>query len=132
FVVFLPSGTSINTFINELNKFASIGTQFNSLDDFYARLVASPQYKVATDMLNITTTPHTLAFIPKGLSFQNITFNSTTGISDQLFYLETSLKPFQSGSSISHSSLDLYHGTAEFLMNSSLDQGLTLKDLITL
>ncbi|CAJ0879198.1 8860_t:CDS:2 [Entrophospora sp. SA101] len=109
-----PYFVTVNT-TELLNKFAPKGTKFDSEDDFYAKFQNSAQYKIATDMLKYATTP---------LSFVNNTAN------DQLFYLETSLNPYQPGSSVSHVSQALYLKSIEFLMSYQEPQGKTLKDVI--
>ncbi|CAJ0851248.1 258_t:CDS:2 [Entrophospora sp. SA101] len=128
FVVLTSNGTPLTDLTNKLNEFAPKGTEFDSLDIFYSKFIVSPQYKIATDMLATSTTPLSLALLTEGLVFQNIVANKTAY--DQLFYLETSLLPFQRGSSLSHVSEKLYTETSDFLMRYRIMRGVSLEDSI--
>nr|CAG8555899.1 5157_t:CDS:2 [Entrophospora candida] len=128
FLIVSESGTPLTSFTAELNTFATIGTQFDSLDDFYAKFKASPQYAKATEMLKYSTTPLSLAFLTKGLDFKTIVPDKTAN--DSLYYLETSLVPYISGSSGTHVSLDLYEKTSEFIMVYLINPGRGVKDAI--
>ncbi|CAJ0825991.1 19631_t:CDS:2 [Entrophospora sp. SA101] len=128
FLIVSESGTPLSSFTAELNTFATIGTQFDSLDDFYAKFKASPQYAKATEMLKYSTTPLSLAFLAKGLDFKTIVPDKTAN--DSLYYLETSLVPYIIGSSGTHVSLDLYEKTSEFIMVYLIRRGRGVKDAI--
>ncbi|CAJ0824094.1 1354_t:CDS:2 [Entrophospora sp. SA101] len=128
FLIVSESGTALSSFIAELNTFATIGTQFDSLDDFYAKFKASPQYVKATEMLKYSTTPLSLAFLAKGLDFKTIVPDKTAN--DSLYYLETSIVPYKAGSSGTHVSLYLYEKTSEFIMVYLINPGRGVKDAI--
>ncbi|CAJ0632697.1 691_t:CDS:2 [Entrophospora sp. SA101] len=125
----LSDGTPLTNFTNELNKFAPEGTKFDSMYDLYNKFRASSQYKIATDMLNYSTTALSFGFLPEGSDYQTIATNSSK-INDELYYLETSLRPYLMGSSVSHVSQDLYAKSNEFLMTWIQDPGRGLNDAI--
>nr|CAG8608143.1 10056_t:CDS:2 [Entrophospora candida] len=128
FLIVSEGGTALTSFTAELNTFATIGTQFDSLDDFYAKFKASPQYAKATEMLKYSTTPLSLAFLAKGLDFKTIVPDKTAN--DSLYYLETSIVPYKAGSSGTHVSLYLYEKTSEFIMVYLINPGRGVKDAI--
>ncbi|CAJ0632566.1 3426_t:CDS:2 [Entrophospora sp. SA101] len=128
FLIVSESGTPLSSFTAELNTFATIGTQFDSSDDFMAKFKASPQYAKATEMLKYSTTPLSLAFLAKGLDFKTIVPDKTAN--DSLYYLETSLVPYKTGSSGSHVSIDLYEKTSEFIMVYLIRPARGVKDAI--
>jgi hypothetical protein len=118
YMINIPTGKRISEITNELNKFADSGTKFSNIQEFYMRFKTSKQYQLALEMMNNSMTPFSLGFLPIG----------GTKSSDSII-LETSLNPYQRGSSVCHVSFQTYNSTCDFLMKYLADHG---KDLNTL
>ncbi|CAG8522333.1 9227_t:CDS:2 [Dentiscutata erythropus] len=128
FLVVLPDdktlspliSTSLSAYTSKLNEFGPPPTEFSTPTTFAESLIVSPQWKsVAPLMLNKSIIANTLVFLPRGFQLVNGT------------YLETSLNPYISGSSISHVSYDSYTNSQDFLMRCKLEPGFTISDLIS-
>ncbi|CAG8628241.1 6766_t:CDS:2 [Acaulospora morrowiae] len=117
-----PSGTKplpISYFTNQLNQFGPLNTIFPNINVLTSQIMGSPQWKsVAQYLIKKATVANTFVFVPRGGTLANAT------------YLETNLKVYSSGSSISHVSLAKYTNTNDFLMRYSLESGVTIEDLI--
>ncbi|CAG8456751.1 4929_t:CDS:2, partial [Dentiscutata erythropus] len=119
YMIYIPTGERISTIITkELDKFTNkSNNQFSSFQNFASKFKASPQYKISLDMMKKAITPFSLGFLPHGY----------TNASDAVI-LETSLKPYTEGSSISHVDLTTYNSTSDFLMKFLADQKITLEN----
>ncbi len=108
----------------ELNKFAGgIGAIFKSRDDFFSAFKASPQYKLALELMKYATIPKSIGFLPK--------VNNNKGY-DDIIMLETSINPYTTGSSICHLDYITYSMNSDFLMRFLQDRGFTLNEEIQL
>ncbi|KAL1916975.1 uncharacterized protein VTP21DRAFT_5172 [Calcarisporiella thermophila] len=76
-----------------------------SPERFIKDLKELPEFEPAREMMNFTTTPDAIAFLP---------YNGNA--SSDLIYLETELNPYSPGSSIYHTSYNRYVNTTEGLM----------------
>ncbi|GBB98211.1 hypothetical protein RclHR1_03170007 [Rhizophagus clarus] len=108
-LVLLPSGKSLTFFVDELNKFP---IDFVLTENEFVNLfVKSPQFPVAQNMYKNAITHGAIGFL--------ITSNlqpNTQLTQDDVFLLETSLVPFQPGSSVAHVDFETYFDTSDFLM----------------
>ncbi|PKY22184.1 hypothetical protein RhiirB3_502604 [Rhizophagus irregularis] len=110
--------TRLSSFANELNQFNTSASQFI---DFYDQLQNTPQYEAAKDVLIFSTTKNDFIFMPKG----------SNSIPDDGIILETKIKPYQAGSSISHVDSIIYNiGNPDFLMRRESILGESLNDLV--
>ncbi|KAK9762189.1 hypothetical protein K7432_012312 [Basidiobolus ranarum] len=117
FLVEYPSLRPLTETVDLLDRFASgPGTIFGSEGEFNRTFYYSPQYRLASRMLNLATTPRTLAFLP-----QNATSNEP-------IILETSLNPYIPGSSISHFDFRTFTNSPDFLMRFMEDRGVSLEE----
>ncbi|CAG8498000.1 4028_t:CDS:2 [Dentiscutata heterogama] len=128
FLVVLPDdktsspsiSTSLSAYTSKLNEFGPPPTEFSTSITFAESLIISPQWKsVAPLIFNKSIIANTLVFLPRGYQLVNGT------------YLETSLNPYISGSSVSHVSYNSYTNSQDFLMRCKLEPGLTISDLIS-
>jgi hypothetical protein len=101
------SSKPISDYTRQLNKL-----QAGSITE----LVNLPEFAPAKDMSRFSTLPGSL-----GLEIYS---------QNNPIILETSLEPFQPGSSISHVSYDNYSHTPDFLMRFMQDRGLTLAEAV--
>ncbi|CAG8593885.1 15194_t:CDS:2, partial [Funneliformis mosseae] len=118
YLVIFPDNVTTSSYINELNKFAD-GSAFKNFDDFYVKFIASPQYLVAKEIYNHFVTPKSLVFKP-----------SVSDKEEDWTYLETTLNPFERGSSVSHVDNTMYTNTSDFLMTYRQEHNRTLNDNI--
>ncbi|ORX92022.1 hypothetical protein K493DRAFT_303647 [Basidiobolus meristosporus CBS 931.73] len=117
FLVEYPSLKSLTDTVDLLDQFASgPGTIFNNEEEFNRTFYYSPQYKLASRILNLATTPQTLAFVPRNASL------------DKPILLETSLNPYIPGSSISHFDFRGFTSSSDFLMRFMEDRGVSLEE----
>jgi hypothetical protein len=100
-----PTSIPISEFTKKLNKI-----QASSLSE----LIKSPDFEETKEMGKLSTEPGSLGI----------------DLEDETIILETSLKPFQPGSSISHVSYANYTHTPDFLMRFMQDRGLTLEEAV--
>lgn len=108
----------LSSFANELNQFNTSASQFIG---FYDQLQNSPQYGAAKEVLTFSTTKNALIFMPKG----------GISIPDDGILLETKIKPYQAGSSISHVDSLIYNvGNPDFLMRRESILGESLNNLV--
>ncbi|CAH1756461.1 2112_t:CDS:2 [Entrophospora sp. SA101] len=127
YMINIPKGTRISASTDQLNKFSgkpipiNTGLPFKNQDDFVNAFTSSPNYKLAQNMLTLSTTPNSLGFLPHD-----------TNKADDSIVLETSLTPFQPGSSVSHVDYKTYNNTSDFLMKFLADRGTDLNTLITI
>lgn len=127
YMINIPKGSRISQLTDQLNKFSgssislNSGLQFKNQDDFVSKFTSSPNYKLAQSMLTLSTTPNSLGFLPHD-----------TSKADDAIVLETSLTPFQPGSSVSHVDYKTYNNTSDFLMKFLADRGVDLNTLITI
>ncbi|KAF0505740.1 sequence orphan [Gigaspora margarita] len=128
FLVILPDNTtssplvptSLTAYTSKLNEFGPPPTEFSSSLKFAESLMLSPQWNsVAPFILNKSSIANTLVFLPRGYQLVNGT------------YVETSVNPFLSGSSISHVSFASYTNSQDFLMRYKLEPGFTIEDLLS-
>ncbi|CAG8511202.1 10277_t:CDS:2 [Funneliformis caledonium] len=122
YLIFLSSGeyvsnitTVINTIVNEKGKF------YETPKDFIIKFKSSPQYLQSQMMLKTATIPFSLGFLPKNAND-----------SSEAIVLETTLNPFQTGSSLGHVDYKTYMNTSDFLMTYKQGSGLTLGDYMSI
>ncbi|CAI2187112.1 2776_t:CDS:2, partial [Funneliformis geosporum] len=115
-LIFNRDQTRLTKVSDKLNKFAKAGTKFKSDVDFIRKFLDSKQVNVAREMTKVTTTPESISSIPN---------------SSEKVILETSIKPFQAGASITHVDEKTLLNTTDFLMTFIPVPGKTLKELIT-
>ena len=89
-------------------------------EDSLRSLVFSPDFSLAFSMDRLATTPGTLG----------VALLDDQGRVDDVVVLETSLKPFQPGSSISHVDYATYTNSPDFLMRFMQDRGVTLAESV--
>ncbi|KAG9298266.1 hypothetical protein G9A89_002754 [Geosiphon pyriformis] len=117
YMVIIPQSEKASAYTDIQNSFADrVRFAFNTLEGFTAAFFQSPEYQSAKKMFQFGITPKNLGFLPKGNS--------------EVVLLETSLNPYQLGSSISHVDFETYGGTSDFLMRYSQDPGVSLQDAI--
>jgi hypothetical protein len=105
----IPKSSSLS--ISDLTK------QLNKIDaSTITELAKSPEFAPAQQMDRLATTPGTLGI--------------EISLEEEPIVLETSLKPFQPGSSLSHVAYEKYTRTPDFLMRFMQDRGLTLADAV--
>lgn len=121
YLIQIPTGKRTSLITNQLNQFANgNGSTFSDSDDFIKQFRSSPQYSLAVSMMETAVKPNSLGFLPRG----------GTKLSD-LIILETSLSPYQPGSSVSHFDLKTYNSTSDFLMKYIADRGVNLDFLLS-
>lgn len=114
-LIFNRDQTRLTKVSEELNRFAKAGTRFKSDVDLIRKFLDSKQVNVARDMTKITTTPKTISSFPAP---------------SEKVILETSIKPFQGGASMTHVDEKTYLNTPDFLMTFLPVPGKTLEELI--
>ncbi|KAL1923811.1 uncharacterized protein VTP21DRAFT_8791 [Calcarisporiella thermophila] len=122
FLVTLPDLSRLTTkYTRLLNEIPGINSTFPTIQDFVANLTKSPEYmRIGSELLQIATSKGKLGFMPVG--------GSQIG---DVVVLETSLKPFSDGSSVSHVDYATYTNTSDFLMRFVQDQGVRLEEGIS-
>ncbi|RUS17573.1 hypothetical protein BC937DRAFT_89788 [Endogone sp. FLAS-F59071] len=119
-MVFVPNLTFTTTLTRQLDTFdGGIGTKYADVNSYYTAFMTSVQFNQGIQMLQICTTARDLGFMP---------YNGST--TEDVLILETSLKPFLEGSSISHVDLNTYSTTSDFLMVYLQEPGFTLQQAI--
>jgi hypothetical protein len=108
-LVLLPSGKSLTTIVDEINKFP-INLDLTE-EEFTSSFMKSPQFAVAQEMYNNAITRGTIGFLIN----PNLQPN-TQLTQDDVVLLETSLNPFLRGSSVAHVDLQTYFNSSDFLM----------------
>ncbi|RHZ51261.1 hypothetical protein Glove_481g16 [Diversispora epigaea] len=103
----------------QLNKSIPPMTPFYTRLEFTNKVKSSPQWKYAKLVLKAATTNNSIVFTPAKRTSWN-----------QDIYLETSLKYFDAGSSISHVSQLKYRKTSDFIMTWQQFPGQTLEYFI--
>ncbi|ORX88480.1 hypothetical protein K493DRAFT_306589 [Basidiobolus meristosporus CBS 931.73] len=117
YIVEYPSLKPLTDMVDQLDEFAGgPGSIFSSVEEFNQTFHNSPQYIHAARMVNLTTTPHTLAFVPRNASM------------NEPIILETSLNPFIPGSSISHFDFASFSDSPDFLMRFMEDRGVSIDE----
>jgi hypothetical protein len=120
YLIHIPTGKKISALTGNLNKFQKgVNVIFQNEIDFVTKFRNSPQYNIAKEMMNYSITPNALGFLLRG---------STKAIESVV--LETSLRPYQTGSSVSHVDFKKYNNTSDFLMKYLADHGANLESLI--
>ncbi|GBB84486.1 hypothetical protein RclHR1_11050003 [Rhizophagus clarus] len=120
YLIHIPTGKKISAFTGNLNKFQKdVDLIFQNELDFKTKFRNSPQYEIAKEMMSYSITPNALGFLPRG-------FNKAV----ESVVLETRLRPYQTGSSVSHVDFQKYNNTSDFLMKFMADHGANLDSLI--
>ncbi|CAG8711263.1 19542_t:CDS:2 [Dentiscutata erythropus] len=117
----LTNGTSLSTVTSNINQFAggpNAGTKFDNKTAFVNAFKSSPQFSFAADIFNKASTASSMAFM---------THDAKT-VNDACL-LETSLEPYLSGSSISHTDFSTFSNSTDFLMIWKAPRGVTLDQL---
>ncbi|KAG9286285.1 hypothetical protein G9A89_014271 [Geosiphon pyriformis] len=118
YMVVIPQNRNATSYTDALNTF-STSSRFSDIDTFANAFVESSQYDTAKTMFKYAITKNSLGFLLKGAKSPQ----------DALI-LETSLDPYQQGSSISHVDYKTYTNTSDFLMRYLQDRGVSLQDAI--
>ncbi|CAG8556041.1 1198_t:CDS:2 [Paraglomus brasilianum] len=120
FMVLTSTGQKMSDITDQLNGFSNgAGAQIRDINAFASAFVTSPQYQVAKNTFKFAITKGAMSFLPQGETNIN---NAVT--------LETSLNPYQQGSSISHVDFATFSKTPDFLMRFLADRGVSLGDAI--
>ncbi|GAA5801878.1 hypothetical protein HPULCUR_007335 [Helicostylum pulchrum] len=101
-----PTSIAVSDFTRKLNSI-----DVNNLQ----QLVLDPKFSFARDMNRYATVEGSL-----GIESSD----------EEVIVLETALKPFQSGSSVSHVAYQKYTSSKDFLMRFMQDRGVTLEDAV--
>ncbi|CAB4399069.1 unnamed protein product [Rhizophagus irregularis] len=108
-LVLLPSGKSLTSIADELNKFP---IKLDITDnEFISSFLKSPQFPIAKNLYKNAVTHGTIGF----LITPNLQPN-TPITQDDVVLLETSLNPFLRGSSLAHVDAQTYFDSSDFLM----------------
>ncbi|CAI2178458.1 1626_t:CDS:1 [Funneliformis geosporum] len=105
-------------FTNEINSFAEIGTDFPSVQALLNTFADSKQFQTSSQLILDGQTPKTMAFQPRNVS------------SNDMVFLETNLKPFRVGSSISHVDIKSFNNDPDFLEVFNAKPGQTLEQVL--
>jgi hypothetical protein len=120
FMVITSTGQKMSDITAQLNGFSTgAGAQIRDINAFASAFAASPQYQVAKNTFKFAITKGAMSFLPQG---ETDIKNAVT--------LETSLNPYQQGSSISHVDFATYSNNPDFLMRFLADRGVSLGDAI--
>ncbi|KAI8878673.1 hypothetical protein K501DRAFT_151978, partial [Backusella circina FSU 941] len=107
-----------NNDITETRSLSSITKQLNRIQaNNVTELLESPDFYPALEMNTISTEAYSLGVI-------------LPSEENEVILLETGLKPFQPGSSISHVAYEEYTHKQDFLMRYMQDRGMTLDDAV--
>jgi len=121
YLVTLPDLKPLRNITKQLDTFdgniTGGGKMYDSLDQFYQKFQSSDAYKLAQQVLDVSTQQNRVAFMPRGV-------NNDQGA----ILLETALKPFALGSSITHVDEVMYTDTPDFLMRWETTPGTALGD----
>jgi len=121
YLVSLPDLKPLRNLTKQLDAFdgniTGKGRMYDSLDQFYQKFQASNAYKLSQQLLDTSTQQNRIAFMPRGV-------NNDEGA----ILLETALKPFALGSSITHVDEVMYSDTSDFLMRWETTPGQALGD----
>ncbi|CAG8446964.1 2398_t:CDS:2 [Diversispora eburnea] len=121
YLIQIPTGKRTSLITDQLNSFANgKGSTFSNSNDFITQFKSSSQYSLAVDMMKNAVNSNSLGFLPRG----------GTNFSD-LIILETSLNPYQPGSSVSHLDHKTYNSTSDFLMIYIADRGIDVDTLLS-
>ncbi|CAG8724278.1 6835_t:CDS:2, partial [Ambispora leptoticha] len=120
YLVIIPQNKNMTSYASQENLYSiGVGSKYSNIDEFAQGFVDSQQYNVAKNLFTYAVTANAMGFLPSG----------TNNLKDAVI-LETSLKPYQQGSSISHVSYTKYTNTSDFLMRFLQDRGVSLEDAI--
>lgn len=115
FVIETATNTPLSARTAALNN-AFPTSNFASSQAFFAALQASPVFKAnSPQVFKLSTTAGSLAFVTNNKARMT---------------LETSLNPYQPGSSVSHADLKTFSDTSDFLMRFRVDPGTSLADAV--
>ncbi|CAG8695586.1 3502_t:CDS:1, partial [Dentiscutata heterogama] len=121
YLVFTSNGTSLSTVTSNINEFAggpNAGTKFDNKSAFVSAFKSSPQFEFAVDIFNKASTASSMAFMT----------HDAKNVNDACL-IETSLVPYLSGSSISHTDFATFSNSTDFLMIWKAPRGVTLDEL---
>jgi hypothetical protein len=126
-LVFLPSGKSLTSFTDELNKFQF--TSDMSDTQIIQAFRASPQFQIAQDLFAKASVQGTMGILltPDPPSNTELTQDQ---LNNDVLLLETSIIPFTQGRSISHVDELTYLNSSDFLMVSEYPKKYTLGQLM--
>ncbi|CAG8756484.1 30246_t:CDS:2 [Gigaspora margarita] len=121
YLVFTNDGTPVSTVTSKINEFAggvNSGATFDNKSTFLSAFKSSPQFEFATDIFKQASTASSMGFLPQ----------DSTNAKDSIL-CETSLVPFLSGSSITHTDFSTFANSTDFLMVWKAPRGVTLDQL---
>ncbi|GBB84491.1 hypothetical protein RclHR1_11050008 [Rhizophagus clarus] len=107
-------------YADSINSFAPIGTKFPSVQALLNSFQNSRSFTTSTELIGDSQTPKTFAF-------QTQNAKSTA----DLIFLETNLKPFQQGSSISHVDIVSFNNNSDFLEVFNAKRGQNLDQILS-
>jgi len=129
YLLLLQNGKSLTSITDELNQFKS--NSASNPDEFFTSFAASPQFSIAQDMYKAATTNRTIGFLLTSDNLPPVTQLSQDQINNDVVILETSLNPFDPGSSVGHVDLQTYLDSSDFLMMYSYPPGKTLDEMMS-
>ncbi|CAG8711489.1 17757_t:CDS:2, partial [Gigaspora rosea] len=121
YLVFTNDGTPVSTVTSKINEFAggvNSGATFDNKTAFLKAFNSSPQFEFATNIFKQASTASSMGFLPQ----------DTKNAKDSIL-CETSLVPFLSGSSITHTDFTTFANSTDFLMVWKAPRGVTLDQL---
>ncbi|PKY43779.1 hypothetical protein RhiirA4_541363 [Rhizophagus irregularis] len=127
FLVLLPSGKLVSSIADEINKFQFKIETLSSTDGIASAFSASPQFPVAKNMYNTAMTHGAMGFLTIPPSDQL----TREQILNNVIILETSLIPYQHGSSVAHTDFDTYVNSSDFLMLFTYPKTATLGQIMS-
>jgi len=120
FMVLMSTGQRMSDITAQLNAFSTgAGAQIRDINAFASAFTTSPQYQIAKNTFNFAITKGAMGFLPQG----------ETNLNNAVL-LETSLNPYQQGSSVSHVDFATFSKNSDFLMRFLADKGISLGDAI--
>ncbi|CAG8588123.1 1105_t:CDS:2 [Paraglomus occultum] len=120
YMVIMSTGQKMSDITAQLNAFSTgAGAQIRDINAFANAFARSPQYQIAKNTFNFAITKGAMGFLPQGETDLN-----------NAVLLETSLNPYQQGSSISHVDFATFTKKSDFLMRFLADRGVSLGDAI--
>ncbi|CAG8790677.1 36641_t:CDS:2, partial [Racocetra persica] len=120
YLVFTENGKPLSTVTSNLNQFAggvNSSAKFDNTSEFINAFKSSPQFVPAADIFKKASTASSIAFMT----------HNAKHVNDSCL-IETSLVPYQTGSSISHIDFTAFSNTTDFLMVWKAPRGKTVND----
>ncbi|RUS26807.1 hypothetical protein BC938DRAFT_484094 [Jimgerdemannia flammicorona] len=117
-------GTNLSDYTRRMSAFSyGPGTTFKTLRIFLDEFLASSQSRMARRLFRLATTPNAMAF-------QSEPGARSPAAAGKRLSLETSIRQYRIGSTITHFDYGSFTGTSDFLMRWLIDDGVSLHDAI--